>query len=1204
MGSQLTQKRSPAGGNPARGTGSAKRVRADTDASVFLDVVRQAGCTDYAATELLRLQRLILAQFRWLDSLASGGTLTGRLLELLDACTSDLQRDVIKFLPEIVTEEHHAEVLDKLRKTCETDVALLLPALEALSMLCLDDELQDAAVGMAIDRLDSVSVADLPAVLHFVLVHADCKLRQVVPLVREKLLFLAPADPRLPGAQADVQGAPADAPADDELHTFLALRNSLRLSPAACSSFMAELKSLTGDDERRVTDVWVPLILHSFGGSHGKAAGTLFKKQVTDGSRALLSRAIVGHQAVLHELGGMDASSQKEVLRALHAHLGSQAAPQVSAALAALLRLSVSRPLALLRHATFLMAILDHMDAYSPEQLHMVFELFSELVVCASAEGGDTTRSQLRIGQELQAFLQKQMSSSDARAQRVGVIGTARLVRRLWRGPPACAAQAKEHVRRVFEGAAASPGGFAVFCDDLADFLDEDQSVPSEVVAWLSEAANDCLDGFMADVDHGVCADNAAEIMVPGGFHIQGELWLSLHQEAPVAYSILPRLAMTHAADRDALLYVGALLRLMREALLRRSGTLGELEATLVCPLLLPPADMTTRCGLTALPPTRRELVALALWHAVTWLREALNTFSGDPPTATLGAVEVRQLVVLRLQQLCQFEALLEVALEHAPPSFAKAKTVKAKHQPWEKGSRVGEVRRGMRPLQAPAFLLVACLNEVEQPAARAAPAAYLLAELQGQMDTLDTSSTRPMPPGTMKPQCEAELLRTLPAILPALRLHLDSALQLQQALDADGGEEEDSVAPAHLRDAALPEGPLLIAHETEALAPRAALGRLISSALGCVRRLAGSRAVKTDAALRNALLAAFAPEGAGVAAAAQPEVEGVEQALAACSGACTYFEGLACQRGYSAGFDCVYVAVTAMHALVVLAEATAAHAANADACEAVLQVIKEDWDPAPRKGAPKGALKAAAPRHGWHGRAPAMAALVRFYLGYHCEPVAELLRLASAIAHADATNACAAFSEATVATWYRALVDQLITQWEALRAAMARAASAGAEQDRGKLTRDAARCSEAFSRLARFTRQHEHNQLVLGQAVRLGIRFAEALLRMESFWKERLAACPSAATAFKAVCEHTSKGTRACQAVCQVAKARKDLAITGKVPRAKRAFEALLSMAGNVCGDAALWIGVLKNKDLAGQEMLSQAQEPVPCDNEDVQGL
>ncbi len=61
----------------------------------------------------------------------------------------------------------------------------------------------------------------------------------------------------------------------------------------------------------------------------------------------------------------------QEVLRALHAHLGSQAAPQVSAALSVLLTLAVSHAAALLSHSSFLMAILDHMDHYSPGQLRM-----------------------------------------------------------------------------------------------------------------------------------------------------------------------------------------------------------------------------------------------------------------------------------------------------------------------------------------------------------------------------------------------------------------------------------------------------------------------------------------------------------------------------------------------------------------------------------------------------------------------------------------------------------------------------------------------------------------------------------------------------------------------------------------------------------------------------------------------------------------
>ena len=72
----------------------------------------------------------------------------------------------------------------------------------------------------------------------------------------------------------------------------------------------------------------------------------------------------------------------QEVLRALHAHLGSSAAPQVSAALAALHSLSVGHASALLGHYSVLMAILDHTDAYTPDQLHTVCDLKQNLIVC------------------------------------------------------------------------------------------------------------------------------------------------------------------------------------------------------------------------------------------------------------------------------------------------------------------------------------------------------------------------------------------------------------------------------------------------------------------------------------------------------------------------------------------------------------------------------------------------------------------------------------------------------------------------------------------------------------------------------------------------------------------------------------------------------------------------------------------------------
>ena len=71
--------------------------------------------------------------------------------------------------------------------------------------------------------------------------------------------------------------------------------------------------------------------------------------------------------------------------------------------------------------------------------------------------------------------------------------------------------------------------------------------------------------------------------------------------------------------------------------------------------------------------------------------------------------------------------------------------------------------------------------------------------------------------------------------------------------------------------------------------------------------------------------------------------------------------------------------------------------------------MLAEDWDPPLRKAPTRAAARAPAPRDGWRGRVPALATLVRFYLGYGGQPIAELLRLTQATARGpDASEACA----------------------------------------------------------------------------------------------------------------------------------------------------------------------------------------------------
>lgn len=123
---------------------------------------------------------------------------------------------------------------------------------------------------------------------------------------------------------------------------------------------------------------------------------------------------------------------------------------------------------------------------------------------------------------------------------------------------------------------------FALWQDDLIfrtfsqhALEQEHNKVPMEALQQLSDAAMDRLDGFMGDVVDGAyaegggevavrcsgsvrflgmartkCGTNLLSLQVHGGPPIQGELWLSLHEEALVAFGVLPRLASAQAADR------------------------------------------------------------------------------------------------------------------------------------------------------------------------------------------------------------------------------------------------------------------------------------------------------------------------------------------------------------------------------------------------------------------------------------------------------------------------------------------------------------------------------------------------------------------------------------------------------------------------------------------------------------------------------
>ena len=228
----------------------------------------------------------------------------------------------------------------------------------------------------------------------------------------------------------------------------------------------------------------------------------------------------------------------------------------------------------------------------------------------------------------------------------------------------------------------ASPRSFAFMCDELSRTV-ERNGLPTSLVAKLSEFAEEALEAqflqkFTHDLKTSVVRSNEYLNMhrLPwvlnhpwcpqslGGETLRGKLqfnldgnqainMLTLLQQVTAQHGttrwvhnnppVLPLQTPQYAAgttmgtvtsilcNRDALLYLPALLRLALALLVNHAGNLEDLDSMLGCPLELFPTELTEEATFSDLPASHRQAMLLCLFYADSWVRELLNGFWSAP---------------------------------------------------------------------------------------------------------------------------------------------------------------------------------------------------------------------------------------------------------------------------------------------------------------------------------------------------------------------------------------------------------------------------------------------------------------------------------------------------------------------------------------------------------------------------------------------
>lgn len=90
--------------------------------------------------------RLIINHMRWLDFIVDSTAFNDKLMQVLSICPLHLKKEIIGSLPEIIGDQNNKIVVDSLEQMLQEDSAIIVPVLDSLSNLHLDDDLKEQVV--------------------------------------------------------------------------------------------------------------------------------------------------------------------------------------------------------------------------------------------------------------------------------------------------------------------------------------------------------------------------------------------------------------------------------------------------------------------------------------------------------------------------------------------------------------------------------------------------------------------------------------------------------------------------------------------------------------------------------------------------------------------------------------------------------------------------------------------------------------------------------------------------------------------------------------------------------------------------------------------------------------------------------------------------------------------------------------------------
>ncbi|XP_074054696.1 Fanconi anemia group D2 protein isoform X1 [Macrotis lagotis] len=386
-------------------------------------------------------------------------------------------------------------------------------------------------------------------------------------------------------------------------------------------------------------------------------------------------QSVISFGSLLYKYAFMsfDTYYQQEIISALVTHVCSGNDSEVTTALEVLSELVVLNLSAVRLYAVFVKGILDYLDNLTPSQIRKLFYILSVLAFNKGHEDSS------HIQDDMYLVIRKQLSSTVFKYKLIGIIGAITMVGSMAADSdssgsiPDGTELNSEHCKQVtsllqlvHSCSEQSPQASALYYDEFANLIAKGK-LPPKTLEWIEQTiCNDFQDAFVVDL-------SALPKVTDYPFPVKALYGLDEDESQDgIAINLLPLLlhqdlgsdvGVMTSQDQDQKLVsplcLSPYFRLLRLCVEKQHGDLEDIDGLLDCPLYLTELDLGEKLG--SLSVQERSFRCSLLFLVINWFREIVNAFCQQK------SAEMKGKVLIRLRHITELQLLLEKYLAVTP---------------------------------------------------------------------------------------------------------------------------------------------------------------------------------------------------------------------------------------------------------------------------------------------------------------------------------------------------------------------------------------------------------------------------------------------------------------------------------------------------------------------------------------------------------